>query len=63
MQYARFIQQRGVNMGERSQHEDLLLEEHIHDRNVASTPRAKEVYPDWTWTEDDEAILKEVGAV
>jgi hypothetical protein len=34
-------------MGERSQHQDLPLAEHIHDRNVASTPREKEVYPDW----------------
>ncbi|KAI1855612.1 hypothetical protein JX266_000477 [Neoarthrinium moseri] len=47
MGFARYIQKRGVDMGNRSQHEDLPLEEHIHDRNVASTPREKEVYPDW----------------
>ncbi|KAK8058129.1 FAD/NAD(P)-binding domain-containing protein [Apiospora phragmitis] len=45
--FARFIQKRGVDMGNRSQFGDLPLEEHIHDRNVASVPREKEVYPDW----------------
>ncbi|KAK8034110.1 FAD/NAD(P)-binding domain-containing protein [Apiospora rasikravindrae] len=45
--FARFIQKRGVDMGNRSQFEDLPLEEHIHDRNVASVPREKEVYPEW----------------
>lgn len=45
--FARYIQKRGVDMGRRSQFEQLPLEEHIHDRNVASTPREKEVYPDW----------------
>lgn len=47
MGFARYIQKRGVDMGNRSQFQDLPLEEHIHDRNVASTPREKEVYPDW----------------
>jgi 2-polyprenyl-6-methoxyphenol hydroxylase-like FAD-dependent oxidoreductase len=47
MGFARYIQKRGVDMGNRSQHQNLPLEEHIHDRNVASTPREKEVYPDW----------------
>ncbi|KAI0126843.1 monooxygenase [Xylariales sp. AK1849] len=47
MGFARYIQKRGVNMGHRSQQQNLPLEEHIHDRNVASTPREKEVYPDW----------------
>lgn len=60
MQYGRFIQQRGVEMGQHSQHEDLPLEAHIHDRNVASTPRAKETFPDWTWTSDDDKWLREV---
>ncbi|KAI1194109.1 hypothetical protein F5X97DRAFT_15011 [Nemania serpens] len=45
--FARYIQQRGVNMGKHSQHMDLPLRDHIHDRNVASTPRQEEVYPDW----------------
>ncbi|KAI5920585.1 hypothetical protein F4810DRAFT_412815 [Camillea tinctor] len=45
--YARYIQRRGVEMGEHSQYQDLPLEAHIHDRNVASTPREEEVYPEW----------------
>lgn len=47
MAYARVIQKRGVDMGNRSQHKDLPLEEHIHDRNLASKPREDEVWPDW----------------
>ncbi|KAL5373679.1 hypothetical protein DPSP01_012541 [Paraphaeosphaeria sporulosa] len=47
MGYARTIQKRGVDMGERSQHQELPLEEHIHDRNLASRPREQEVWPDW----------------
>jgi 2-polyprenyl-6-methoxyphenol hydroxylase-like FAD-dependent oxidoreductase len=45
--YARTIQKRGVDMGERSQHQDLPLQEHIHDRNLASKPREEEVWPEW----------------
>jgi hypothetical protein len=45
--YARTIQKRGVDMGERSQHQDLPLEEHINDRNLASKPREEEVWPEW----------------
>ncbi|KAI0444700.1 hypothetical protein F4803DRAFT_510951 [Xylaria telfairii] len=45
--FARYIHKRGVDMGEHSQHMNLPLEAHIHDRNVASTPRQEEVYPDW----------------
>lgn len=45
--YARTIQKRGVDMGRRSQHEDLPLEEHIKDRNLASKPRSDEVWPEW----------------
>jgi 2-polyprenyl-6-methoxyphenol hydroxylase-like FAD-dependent oxidoreductase len=45
--YARTIQQRGVDMGERSQHQDLPLEEHISDRNLASRPREDETWPEW----------------
>lgn len=47
MGFARYIHKRGVDMGERSQHMDLPVQEHIHDRNVASRPREQEVYPDW----------------
>jgi 2-polyprenyl-6-methoxyphenol hydroxylase-like FAD-dependent oxidoreductase len=47
MAYARTIQKRGVDMGNRSQHEDLPLEEHICDRNLASKPREEEIWPDW----------------
>ncbi|KAI1347261.1 hypothetical protein F5Y01DRAFT_329823 [Xylaria sp. FL0043] len=45
--FARYIQKRGVDMGEHSQHMDLPLEDHIRDRNVASTPRQEEIYPEW----------------
>lgn len=45
--YARTIQERGVRMGERSQHEELELEEHVRDRNLASKPREEEVWPAW----------------
>ena len=45
--FARYIQRRGVEMGERSQHRNLPLRELIHDRDVASIPREQEVYPDW----------------
>ncbi|KAJ4363676.1 hypothetical protein N0V83_009972 [Neocucurbitaria cava] len=45
--YARTIQERGLRMGERSQHEELELEEHIRDRNLASKPREDEVWPAW----------------
>ncbi|PVI05010.1 monooxygenase [Periconia macrospinosa] len=47
MAYARTIQKRGVDMGERSQHQDLPLAEHIKDRNLASKPREDEVWPEW----------------
>ena len=47
MGYARLVQLRGVDMGRRSQFEELPLEEYIRDRDVASTPRAEEVYPEW----------------
>jgi hypothetical protein len=47
MGYARFIQRRGVVMGERSQHQLLPLEEYIRDRDEASVPIRDEVFPDW----------------
>lgn len=45
--FARTLQARGVKMGERSQHWDLPLSEHIEDRDRASRPREKEVWPEW----------------
>ena len=49
MQFARLLQDRGVKMGSRSQFgKDVPLEAHIADRNLASTPRQEEVYPEWT---------------
>jgi 2-polyprenyl-6-methoxyphenol hydroxylase-like FAD-dependent oxidoreductase len=49
MQFARFVQDRGVKMGTRSQFgTDVPLKAHIADRNLASTPRQEEVYPEWT---------------
>ncbi|KAK3692991.1 monooxygenase [Podospora appendiculata] len=47
MGYARYIQKRGVDMGNRSQFQQLPLEEYVKDRDVASTPRRDEVYPAW----------------
>jgi len=47
MGYARYIQRRGVEMGNRSQFQRLDVHEYIKDRDVASTPREEEVYPDW----------------
>ena len=47
MGYARFIQRRGVDMGERSQHQRLPLQEYIRDRDEASVPIGDEVFPDW----------------
>ncbi|KAJ4298201.1 hypothetical protein N0V90_006100 [Kalmusia sp. IMI 367209] len=46
MAYARTIQKRGIDMGNRSQHQDLPLGEHIHDRNLASKPREEEIWPE-----------------
>ncbi|CZT19330.1 uncharacterized protein RCC_05178 [Ramularia collo-cygni] len=48
MEYARLIQNRGVMMGTRSQFETLDVEEYIKDRNLASTKRWDDVYPEWT---------------
>jgi 2-polyprenyl-6-methoxyphenol hydroxylase-like FAD-dependent oxidoreductase len=48
MEYARLIQSRGVQMGDRSQFETLPVEEYIKDRNVASTKRWEDEYPEWT---------------
>ena len=52
MQFARFLQKSGVEMGNRSQFgiggNELELEDHIGDRDRASVPREEEVFPDWT---------------
>jgi 2-polyprenyl-6-methoxyphenol hydroxylase-like FAD-dependent oxidoreductase len=42
MEYAKNIQKRGVDMGNRSQFENLPIGEHIKDRNLASKPREEE---------------------
>ncbi|KAK5651364.1 hypothetical protein OQA88_12597 [Cercophora sp. LCS_1] len=47
MGYARFIQKRGVDMGQRSQHMRLPLEDYIRDRDEASVPIRNEVFPEW----------------
>jgi len=47
MGFARTIQQRGVDMGRRSQYEALPVEEYIADRAKASRPRKDEVWPEW----------------
>lgn len=44
MGYARFVQQRGVRMGDRSQHQVLPLGEYIRDRDEASVPILREVF-------------------
>lgn len=49
LQFARLVQRRGVEMGNRSQFEVLPLKELIRDRQVATTKRPDEVYPDWIW--------------
>lgn len=48
MRFARLIQRRGVEMGDRSQFGREPLAKHIEDRNLASKPRQEEVYPEWT---------------
>lgn len=47
MGYARTIQRRGVEMGRRSQFEELSLDELIRDRDRASIPTEEEVWPEW----------------
>lgn len=49
LQFARLVQRRGVEMGNRSQFEVLPLRELIRDRQVATTKRPDEAYPDWVW--------------
>lgn len=47
MGYARWVQRRGVEMGERSQHQRLELEEYIRDRDAASVPIRPRDFPEW----------------
>ncbi|KAI9715914.1 MAG: hypothetical protein M1828_000541 [Chrysothrix sp. TS-e1954] len=47
MKFARLVQKRGVDMGNRSQFGQEPLSAHIKDRNIASTPREMEHYPHW----------------
>ncbi|KAL5348507.1 hypothetical protein ACLOAV_005923 [Pseudogymnoascus australis] len=47
MGFARTVQNRGVDMGRRSQYETLPIEEYISDRARASKPRKDEVWPEW----------------
>jgi hypothetical protein len=51
MAYARTLQKCGVHTGHRSQHEDLPLEDHTKDRNLASRPREQEVWPGRTMSD------------
>ncbi|KAK4034299.1 hypothetical protein C8A01DRAFT_39225 [Parachaetomium inaequale] len=46
MGYARFVYKRGVDMGERSQHQLLPLEEYVRDRDEASVPIRGEMFPE-----------------
>jgi len=46
MGYARFVQRRGMTMGQRSQHERLGLDEYVRDRDEASVPIGRE-FPAW----------------
>ncbi|KAK3114038.1 hypothetical protein LTR53_008048 [Teratosphaeriaceae sp. CCFEE 6253] len=48
MQFARAMQDMGVSIGDRSQFEDLPVEEYIKDRNFASVKREERQYPEWT---------------
>jgi 2-polyprenyl-6-methoxyphenol hydroxylase-like FAD-dependent oxidoreductase len=52
--FARTLQARGVKMGERSQHWDLPLNEHIEDRDRASRPRSEEVWPEWAVNDEED---------
>ncbi|KAH0842330.1 hypothetical protein AYO21_00052 [Fonsecaea monophora] len=48
MEYARLIQKRGMNIGNRSQFEDLPLREYVDDRNMMSIKREDLEFPEWT---------------
>lgn len=53
MGFARFVQNRGVEMGKRSQFERLPVEDLIKDRDRASVPRKDEIYPSWATRLED----------
>ena len=46
-EFATLMRARGVEMGQRSQHDGLPLEEHVRDRNAASRPREGEILVGW----------------
>ncbi|KIW26186.1 uncharacterized protein PV07_09300 [Cladophialophora immunda] len=48
MEYARLIQKRGMNIGDRSQFEKLPLREYVEDRNMMSIKREDLEFPEWT---------------
>ncbi|KAJ9606295.1 hypothetical protein H2200_009256 [Cladophialophora chaetospira] len=48
MEYARLVQQRGIQIGDRSQFEKLPLQEYVDDRTMMSTPRQELEFPEWT---------------
>ncbi|KIW94724.1 uncharacterized protein Z519_04701 [Cladophialophora bantiana CBS 173.52] len=48
MEYARLIQKRGMNIGNRSQFEKLPLREYVEDRNMMSIKREDLDFPEWT---------------
>ena len=48
MEYARLVQQRGVQIGDRSQFEGLPLQDYVDDRTMMSTPRQDLEFPEWT---------------
>ncbi|KAF2163887.1 hypothetical protein M409DRAFT_68152 [Zasmidium cellare ATCC 36951] len=48
MVYARDVQAKGVRIGNRSQFEELDIQEYIEDRNMMSIPHKDIVFPAWT---------------
>ena len=48
MEFARLIQSRGKHIGNRSQFEELPLEDYIEDRNMMSIKRQDLEFPEWT---------------
>jgi 2-polyprenyl-6-methoxyphenol hydroxylase-like FAD-dependent oxidoreductase len=48
VEFARLVGQRGREIGDRSQFEDLPLQDYIDDRTMMSTPRQDLEFPEWT---------------
>lgn len=48
MEYARWVQLKGVQIGDRSQFEELPLQECVDDRTMMSAPRQDLEFPEWT---------------